>query len=49
MKNGFKTFSLKIVLRVTLKIFLIFYPFPLFSQKKKVAYPFYTLYANQQG
>ena len=44
-----KTFNLKIVLRVTLKIFLFFYPFPLFSQERKVAYLFYTLYANQQG
>ena len=44
-----KTFNLKIVLRVTLKIFLVFYPFPLFSQEKKVAYPFYTLYANPEG
>ena len=44
-----KTFNLKIVLRVTLKIFLFSYPFPLFSQEKKVAHPLYTLYANQQG
>ena len=44
-----KTFNLIIVLRVTLKIFLFFHPFPLLSQEKKVVYPSYSLYANQQG
>ena len=37
-----RTFNLKILLRITLKIFLFFYPFPLFSQEQKVAYPFFT-------
>ena len=37
-----KTFNLKIVLRVTLKIFLFFYPFPLFSQEKKESLTLFT-------